>query len=219
MGGGTTTRGGSANRSEEDQTEKLISKVCASFLKKIEEKFDTKIGALESKLNRLCDAIKKMEDSVTYNKKEIDNVKTRLDDMEQATKRNSLRICGFREVANEDLAVDLSTFLQDNLGVSCSTGDFNYVFRLPKGNDDHPSPIIAGFISNIKRNQIFMQKKKLKNHPVSLFEDLTPRRYQLLLDAKRKYGHNNVWSISGKIFRWNPATSQKMCINKIEDIK
>lgn len=211
MAGGTSTRSGNGNR-EDDQTEKLITKVCNSFMKKIEEKLDAKIGSLETKLNELCNAVKKLEESGLDNKKELENIKVRLDNVEQDSKRNSLRVCGFLEKTTEDLGVDLAKFFQENLGVPCSINDFNYIFRASKVLNDKPSPVIVSFISSIKRNELYMKKKNLKNSPVSIFEDLTSRRYNLLVDAKKKYGHNNVWSTSGKIFRWDPSTSKKICI-------
>ena len=48
-----------------------------------------------------------------------------------------------------------------------------------------------------------MKRKKLKGTGISMFENLTQRRAQLMKEVKRIAGVRNVWSNDGNIFTFN----------------
>ena len=53
--------------------------------------------------------------------------------------------------------------------------------------------IIVKFISDRQRLKYFHQKKKLKGTGISILENLTQQRAQLMKDVKRIAGVRNVW--------------------------
>lgn len=217
MGRDTVTRSGS--RSEDDM-DKLINKVCTNFANQLKEELHSKIDKLDEKLNKLCESLNHINSLVQKNIKAIADVQDRFDNLEQSSKRNSVRICGFKETENENLLELLPEFISQNLNVNCSQSDIDYVFRLKKNDDTGvvPAAIILNFVSNVKRNIVYQAKKRLKNTSVAIFEDLTLPRYELLMAAKKKFGRNMAWSSTGRIYAWNATLKKKIEIKAKLDL-
>ena len=74
--------------------------------------------------------------------------------------------------------------------------------KIKESEDGQPKhrPIIAKFFSDRSRQKLFHKKKKLKGAGISIFENLTQRRGQLMKDVKRIAGVRNVLSNDGNIF-------------------
>lgn len=105
------------------------------------------------------------------------------------------------------------------LKVPCTHQDIDCAFRIGKQiNSEKPPAILVNFVSNIKRTQVFNAKKLLKKTSHSIYEDLTQRRYELLMAAKKKYGVGKVWSVNGKIFLLKGNDNQKIQIYSLGDL-
>ena len=77
--------------------------------------------------------------------------------------------------------------IADELEIDLEDDEIQKVHRLGQKsrNNENPRPIIARFMSYKKRNELFTNKRELKNiegrhHHVFVCEDLTPLRYKLL---------------------------------------
>lgn len=221
VGGASTrsvsTRSASSNL-DDDYLEKLITKICSTLIDHLEKRLVDKMEQIDKKLGLICGTLDDVKVSVETNKKDIDNFHVRIDYLEQQAKANSIRICGLTETDDEKLYEEIPGFISQTLKVKCTRDDINYVYRKYQHHENEARPVIVNFVSNFKRNEVYWAKKLLKSSPVSLFEDLTPVRYQLLSEAKKKYGSTNVWSSGGKIYRWNPATGKKVQIKSKLDI-
>ncbi|KAJ8968119.1 hypothetical protein NQ317_003180 [Molorchus minor] len=221
MAGGS--RSGSNTRSakqEEEYLEQLISKVCTNFTNQLEEKLDLKVKQLDAKLSQVCDSLKNINILVNNNVKDIKELQQRCETLEQQSKRNSLRLCGFNETEGENLSQSLASFFEENLKINCASNEIDFAFRLRKfeNNRNAPRPIIVNFVRNIKRNEVMAAKKLLKNTPFTIYEDLTRENYELLISAKKKYGQTKAWSTGGKIFIWNAAGNNKVHVKSRSDI-
>ena len=216
MGRETTTR---SNSRSDDDLEKLITKVCTNFDTQLREELNPRMDKLDTKFNKICESLSKIQNSVQNNTKSIVELQNRIDIMEQHSKRNALRICGFSEREDEALLNLIPEFITQKLNINCATSDIDYVFRLKKSDDksDIPAPILVNFLSNVKRNSVFNAKKLLKNSPVSIFEDLTRLRFETLLAAKKKHGKNMAWSSSGKLYVWISSENKKIEIKPKSD--
>ena len=64
---------------------------------------------------------------------------------------------------------------------------------------DRPRPIIVKYVSYRKRSEVFRSKKILTGSGITVREDLTKHRYQLLQDAIAKFGLKNVWTMDGAV--------------------
>lgn len=209
-------RSGRGNQDDNmDATEKLISKVCANFSKQLESKLDDRFEKFEKKLSEMSDSMKALSTKISNNSDSISIIEDKFEIFEQATKRNTLRFLGFEEHEDEDVVDVVINLVNNKLKVSCNPCDIDSAFRVGKRQNDHGKSraIMVNFVQNIKRNEVFNAKKQLKNTVFAIFEDLTPRRYELLLAAKKKYGKNLVWSSGGKIYLWNESQSKRQLLN------
>lgn len=209
-----TTRSTIRSTSDDD-LERLIKRVCTTFFNQIKDELSEKINKIESKIDQYCESLKVIDTKIESNKKEMTELQYRIENLEQKSKANSLRICGIEEVEDEDLSVVLTDLFSDKLNIQISQKDIDYVFRLKSKNrrTDAPTPIIINFVSNITRNKVFLAKKQLKNSKVSIFEDLTRVRYNLLMTAKERFGKNMAWTENGRVFAWDALTKKKITVS------
>lgn len=215
------TRRNNANasdkRSDGSLTEQLIRKVCTTFANQLEIKFDKKFDKLNDKLNEVCNNLSMLNKSVNSNQKAIGNLEVKTSTLDQRNRMNALRFNGFAEVEGEDIVHSITTYITGTLKVNCTSNDIDYAFRVGTSRDTNKSrPVLVNFISNIKRNAVFIARKLAKNSEISIYEDLAKERYEVLLAAKRKYGKSNAWSIHGRIYV--SRDNKKFPITCMEDL-
>lgn len=216
MGGsgqqGRSTKNSMSTGLDDDALEQLINKVCTNFTQQLYKKLDSRTKKLESKLTQACESFTALNDRVSSNAKTILKIGERMDLVEQGNKRNTLRLCGLPESENEELEQLLLSFINNDLKVSCDITDLDYFFRIGPEMDDKPRTLLVRFVRNSKRNEVLGAKNLLKGSTNSLFEDLTPERYSLLQETKKKFGNNKAWSSGGKIFYWDERKNKKMMV-------
>ena len=66
----------------------------------------------------------------------------------------------------------------------------------------HPPPIIIKFVRKSVQNLVFYNKKKLmkSQEKLSITESLTKRRLLLVMEAKKAFRFNNVWTNNGIVY-------------------
>lgn len=215
------TRSKGSTSGGNDNLEDLINKVCLNFSNKLENKIEQKFDKLNENLTELNNSIKAMNKVVTSNQKAIIGLEQKNDYVEQFSKKNTLRFVGFLECTepNEDAVSLVSTFINDKLNVSCNDMDIDCAFRIgSSGTSDKPRTILVQFVRNVKRNEVYKAKRLLKNTEISIFEDLTKTRFNLLQLARKKYGKQKAWTSGGKIFVWSDRDNKKRLINEETDL-
>ncbi|XP_023312425.1 uncharacterized protein LOC111692594 [Anoplophora glabripennis] len=200
-----------------EELEQLINNVCNTFVNKLEVKFDKKFAKLNDKLSEVTDSIKGLNESVKSNKQEIQSVITTTKYLELSNKRNTLRFHGDPETESESDLNSLLSIIGNTMKVRCVQSDVDFLYRLGKSTESNrPRSIIVNFVTNIKRNEVYAAKRLLKNSDISIFEDLPKNQYELLLQAKKKYGKRDAWTSGGKVY---VLRNNKRCvINSINDL-
>jgi len=207
---GTRTRNASGSVTE-DPTEKLIQKVCSTFVNQLRAEFDARFKLIEEKLNGLSSSLAAINGSMNDFSQRIEALEMNLDVIEQDRKSNALRIIGLQEQDDEDTVKLVSSFIQSSLKVNCSIQDLDCVHRVGRDTiNGKPRPVTVTFVQKWKPNQVYNNKKALKKSSYAIFEDLTKKRYESLIYAKKKFGKNNVWSSNGNIFRWDARENKKI---------
>lgn len=193
--------------------EKIMSKICNNFLLQFENRLDTRLQKLEDKLTQVCDSVKILGVSIEKNTKKLVELEENMDSIAQNQKKNCVRICGLPESVGESLIESVTRFMNDHLNIICTQNEIDYCFRVGSTSiDDKPRTTIVNFLCNWKKSEVISARKVLKGTPFALFEDLTPKRYKILEQAKQKYGNNKVWSSGGKIFVWDSNKNKKLPI-------
>ncbi|KAJ4430577.1 hypothetical protein ANN_19165 [Periplaneta americana] len=132
--------------------------------------------------------------------KKIEALENKIDDLEQYQRRQCLRIFGVAEEATEETEKIVMEVAQ-RIGVDVQPHDIDRSHRVGRRDisNNRPRPIIAKFVSYRKRSEMFSNKKRLKGSGVTLRDDLTAMRHNILKEAITKFGLNNVWTLDGTI--------------------
>lgn len=141
-------------------------------------------------------------------------------DLEQYTRKNSIRLFGIKEdVLNiEEAAIEI---FNTNLDTAIKQDDIEIIHRVGKKIPDKPRPVIIKFVSHKKKVEIMRSKKALKGSEFFIIEDLTQQNSKLMreLNILRKSGKiKSTWSIDGKI-KIKLNNDSIKAIRNLEDIK
>ena len=135
-----------------------------------------------------------------------------LDAAEQYSRRNCLIFHGISEIKGESTSDKVLDIIHNNLGVNSdkvSVRDIHRSHRLGKfvqqserttrASKQRSRPIIVKFKGYDSREEVFKNKRYLKGSGVMVTENLTAKRYKLLLKCFEKLGKGNVWTLDGRI--------------------
>lgn len=155
--------------------------------------------AVEKKLEVL---VSRYEEKLLEKTKEIDDLKLQLeertDELEQYQRRNSLRIFGEPERDGEDtdcIAINVAK----KIGVQLDLSDIDRSHRVGRKTNGGTRPIIVKFTSYRKRREMFSSKRNLKKTGITIREDLTRMRLEVLKKAVERFGQQNVWTTDGVV--------------------
>ena len=130
-----------------------------------------------------------------------------VDDQEQRSRNMCLLFHGIVETEDEDTDQHVINTIKNELEIEMGVGDIQRSHRLgqvrtqrsTRAAKPRPRPIIMRFSDYRKRREVFTTKRKLKGKAVSITENLTQTRLELLKAATEKYGKGNAWTVDGRI--------------------
>lgn len=163
---------------------------------------DMVFSKLSDKIECLNNKIVELNGTVDKVSKINTQLVSRVEELEQKIKLSQLRMYGVKEKKGENITDVVNNLLEEK-GIVEQKGDIQIVscYRIGtvKSGSKKPRPVILKFSAEYQRNIVFYNKKKLKGSKITLTEDLTKPRYNLLLKAKEEIGKENVWSQDGNI--------------------
>ncbi|KAK5641405.1 hypothetical protein RI129_009952 [Pyrocoelia pectoralis] len=188
---------------------KTIQSLCSDkdFLKSIADNVATIVNNNLKKIfveqNEIINSLKQEVATLNLQQKalvkENMNIKSNLEELQQYSRRNGIRVFGIKEQSNEDtdkLLLDLfKNKLHLDVDISCI--DRSHRVGSNTGRGRH---IIAKFVSYRDRNKVFQNKKFLKGSGITITEDLVKSRLSVYKLAQNKFKRENVWTMDGRIF-------------------
>lgn len=162
----------------------------------------------------------------------IDSLEYQLDDLEQYSRRNCIKITGVAEGKEENTdEVALNVINKLILGpdkTSISLDKVERSHRVGKPRDDRPRDIIVKLTSYRDRALVYAKKSNLKTynqnelnaHKIFINESLTRKRMDLLVATKKIFKEkriNSVWTYDGRIMA-KTHTGKKWTITRSTDI-
>lgn len=175
----------------------LISDAVQAAIKPVTES----VRKLEKEMTKMREDMVQLQGEIVKRDKEIRNLKCtvemKLDEREQYSRRNNLRIFGIKE-NNDEKTDEIVLGVAEKLGVKLDIYSIDRSHRIGK-KGKYPRPIIVKFISYAIRSELFTRKKKLKGSGITLREDLTKPRFTLLKRAIVAYTDRCVWTSDGVI--------------------
>lgn len=126
-----------------------------------------------------------------------------INDLEQYTRSNSIRIYGMRDddrtESAEATASAVVKLIQNKLGLNIQVSDIDIAHRIGSFQPDGNRPVICKFCSRNKKISIMRARRKLKGSGIVIREDLTTRNAKLLEEVSKREVVDKAWSDGGKI--------------------
>lgn len=203
--------------------------VLAGLIARLTEEIKTVIETtIASALQPMRDEITRLKNDVIDLRTKLreidDNVTDRSDELEQYQRRNNLRIFGISESQDEDTDALVVQLCRDKLGFELPKDAICRSHRIGKqpppapDGSKRPRPIIVRFIGYRHRQQMFSDKKKLKGTGVTVREDLTARRMEVLRAAVAKHGQRNTWTLDGRVL-WMDSQGRKGVATRLVEVE
>ena len=173
--------------------ESIISDVYDSLMVEYSPKFDF----IEKQLKSLKNSFMILEERVK-------KIESRLDDIEQEDRLDSLIFSGVKQAPGADVKSCINNIISDKMGVQVYVSELTKVYRftLPANptRPDMIGPVLAQFSSKDVARKVFAAKSKLAKSGIFVSESLTKKRREILQLARDRLGNHNVWSDHGRIF-------------------
>ncbi len=190
----------------------LKQSICGEILKELHDLTEI-VKKKEQKINELTDKVLILED--------------KCDDLEQYSRRNSLRVSGVEEQPFEDVTkVTLGLIRQDLGKKEFPISAIDRIHRVGRKRENGtPRPILVKFATYRDRAQVFQLRTRLRNNeakkgPTYINEDLTQKRASLLYQArklKKALKISDCWSSDGQILVKNNS-GKILVIKSVNDL-
>lgn len=181
-----------------------------TFRGEIESMVDSVVKGVLKGLQERITALEKTNDALqTENKaltSKVASLEKQIEQGEQYSRRNCLRISGLKEEANEDTDA-LVMSIASTIGSEIQISDIDRSHRVgsPRHQRDRPRDVIVKFATYRCRQKFFKRRTALKDtgyRGVFVNEDLTRQRSSLLYEARKLFKSSLVkgaWSSDGTI--------------------
>lgn len=126
-----------------------------------------------------------------------------VNDIEQYTRRNNIRIYGIDDRDENETAEETTEkvikFLKESLDIKAQGRDIDIAHRMGSFLEDGNRIIICRFASRMLRNEVIKRRKSLKGSVYVVREDLTNKNAKLLEKASKVSNVSAAWSDQGKV--------------------
>ena len=174
------------------------------------------IRMFQAQLSSLQERYSASEKNLNSMYDDVEDLKARMNDRDQYDRRNNGILHGLTDVPimprkpTQEDTKKFTKYVVDKLnelfpgiegGISARDIDDTHIFRTRRNRpNSHAQLVIIRFCSRLLRNEIFSQKKLLKNTDCSLTEHLTKFNLELLKAAQKRVGNvKKVWTHYGKV--------------------
>lgn len=141
-----------------------------------------------------------------------DSLEQKVNQLEQYSRRNSVRMFGFQETENENATELVVNYIQDSLGMrNIDASDIDRCHRIGRLTTK-PRAIIVKFVRHTSKRDVMVANKQLVKRcrqnkealpRIVIREDLTAVNISLIkqaMDLTRMKKLQSVWSFEGRIF-------------------
>lgn len=183
----------------------LISKIADLVVQKIKEQIDDTLKKFQDKVDTITNENKKLHDRIIF--------------LEQATKKNNIRITGVAEEDNENIKLKVVELFEEKLNVNINMERISCYRNNVKENNKTRGkirPITVKFDTLEHKQLVIKNRNKLKNSNIFISDDLVIDNVILLNEAKKVFGKKKAWSMDGNIFV--SGNKGKIRIRNLEDL-
>ena len=177
------------------------------------EKFKESNSQLTKEVAELRDIVVKKDKQILSLSERIMDLEKCVDEQEQYSRRNSLRISGFEESMGEDIMKKTLDLFNKEMKIMPPVveNEVERIHRVGPWFEGKSRAVLVKFTSWKTKNKVYSKKKMLKkkktdengiNYGIFMNEDLTKFRSSLLYKARRLTRErklNGCWTIDGKV--------------------
>ena len=209
--------------------EKVKLEIVESINVKV-EKLEGRIFELEvnqEKLQSTNNELKKQIETLTGQVKSAEacaNIAlVRTNNLEQYTRKNSIRIFGVSDTNKEESVPDTISKSLDvlkKIGMSVTQADISVAHRLGFYKEEKPRPVIVKFVRRVHKIESIQKRRKLKGSRVVITEDLTKDNYSFLQKVKEHTNVESAWTRDGTTFaklRSNGRVVKVLCMRDVSN--
>jgi hypothetical protein len=182
-----------------------INKIAKAITNAVVDKINILLDNYEERIRALEGKSMKLESEVKECRRDRKQLEQRYDDIEQYSRRNSLRIHNPKwiEDADEDTDKIVLAFFKDELGLKIEARDIDRSHRVGRPTfGNRARAILVKFATHNAKTLVYKCKSSLTDSNVYINEDLTQTRFQLLrkaLSLKKERHVKKVWTTDGRI--------------------
>ncbi|KAK3107155.1 hypothetical protein FSP39_008276 [Pinctada imbricata] len=203
-----------------------ISKSMEDGFKTLRDQLDTqsaRIDKNEQDIAALNEENEELRASMNQAESRVEEVEIQLEELEQYGRRNSLRFHNVSVGDSDDTDASIVKICNDVLKVNITSDDICRSHPVGRPNRHGKRQIICRLRNWKIKNQIYKQKKMLKNHSSRIFvtEDLTRYRQEVVNEitkAKRAGKVHSFWTTDGRIFLKTSENGHKIMIRSIAEL-
>lgn len=197
------------------ELEKVYSKI-----KQLEEKvsdayekvdfLENKVVDLQTEIQSIKTINRKLEEKAQEHAEELTQIKyamksreIQMNELEQYTRANSIRIYGLEDRNKNETAEETSLtvikFLKNKLEMDFKVIDIDIAHRLGRFREDGNRPVICRFSSRMNKMKVMKNRSSLKGSGYVIKEDLTLKNAKLLQEVAVISNVKAAWSDQGKV--------------------
>lgn len=207
-----------AGRARDNEIVELVNSTLKSALKEeafinalVEALTDQMKTLIQPRIEELLAKLHQVEQKLSVVEKDKQHLlcennllNSRLDALEhQVYHSNKMWIYGVPEDKNSEPAVSIKNLVKEKMDVSLMDSDIITCYRVKPRNQhssNRQSPIILKLSSHKIFNQLLYARKKLKNTRITISEELSKNKIELMQAVRAKFGKENSWVWKGNIF-------------------
>jgi len=197
MGNNKRQQNAATTSDAEENFQRIFAQEKDDMIKQISKHFDLKIQELMGKYEQ---EINNLKEIINEQNKTIEKLEQKADDAEQYSRRNLVRIFGIKENETENVEQTVIETMKQHLKIEISPGTIDNIHRTGKKVQDKDRPIIVKFTSYKHKLNLILKRKDLRGTGISIQDDLTKERLNLLKQAKVKVGLENAWAVRGNVY-------------------
>ena len=195
----------SATQSNEltmDNIKQLIEKNTDRLITEI-QLLRSEVTHLKTKNNELNENQLVMKQEIETLKKEKEELKNNLNDLEQWSRHSSIRLFNVDDTESTETHIQSEKKVNNiliKMGLSHLENKIDIAHRVGPYNPTRNRPIIVKFFGRKEKIEVMKKRKLLKGTKIGLAEDLTARNAQLYSRCRHDPNIDNVWTREGNIF-------------------
>ena len=164
------------------------------------ERLAGELHDLRIELERKNAVVQSLTTSVKKLEGKVEAFESRTNELEQYSRRNSVRVFGVPETSPENTDDLVLKVVSDHLHCPMTKADIDRSHRTGKPRSDgKPRPILLKLCSYRIKAVLIRQRRNLKGSGISIQEDLTRQNHQILLKLASNPKVEAAWSSDGRV--------------------